>query len=226
MRVKLDILALVLGGLGIVGLIAITAMPLWRVSAFIGANLIVMEDQWEGLWMNCIKQIDRMQCKVYDSLLILPVELQAARGLVCASIVLALVAFVITVVGTKVTACCDDSPEAKMTTLAIGGCIFLLACLTTMIPVCWVAHTVIRDFYNPTLVDAQRRELGTALYVGWATAGILLATGVILLLRFCQRRGKREGGDYPGAYALAPSAADSVYLQRAPSTTHKAMEYV
>lgn len=216
---------MVLGALGIVGIIAITAIPLWRVSAFIGANLIVMEDRWEGLWMNCFKQIDRMQCKVYDSLLILPPELQAARGLVIASIVVAVIAFVITISGTKVTSCCGDNPAAKTTTLAVGGCFFLLACLTTLIPVCWVAHTVIRDFNNPALMDAQRRELGAALYVGWATAGILLATGVILLLRFCQRRSKEERQSYSGGYALEPRA-DSVYLQRAPSSTHKTMEYV
>ncbi|XP_033847453.1 claudin-8-like [Periophthalmus magnuspinnatus] len=225
MRAKLEILALVLGSLGIIGIIAITAMPQWRVSAFIGANLIVMEDRWEGLWMNCFKQIDRMQCKVYDSLLILPVELQASRGLMCASIVLAVIAFIITISGSEVTSCCIDHLEAKTTTLATGGVFFLLACLTTLIPVCWVAHTVIRDFNNPILMDAQRRELGAALYVGWATAGILLTTGVILLLRFCQRRGEEKGGLYPGEYALVPTAG-SVYLNRVPSSTHKTMEYV
>ncbi|KAJ0063565.1 hypothetical protein NL108_003891 [Boleophthalmus pectinirostris] len=226
MRAKLEIVALVLGSLGIIGIIAITAMPQWRVSAFIGANLIVMEDRWEGLWMNCYKQIDRMQCKVYDSLLILPPELQAARGLVCAAIVIALIAFAITISGTEVTSCGNDSPSAKTILLVVGGVFFLLACLTTLVPVCWVAHTVIKDFYNPTLMDAQRRELGPALYVGWGTAGLLLAAGVILLVRFCQRREMEEKeGVYPGAYDLAPKA-DSVYLQRIPSSTHKTMEYV
>lgn len=226
MRAKLEVLALVLGGLGIIGTIAITAIPQWRVSAFIGANLIVMEDLWEGLWMNCYKQIDRMQCKVYDSLLILPPELQAARGLTVASIVIGVIAFVITISGTEVTSCCEDSPAAKTTTLAVGGCLYLLACLITLIPVCWVAHTVIRDFNNPALMDAQRRELGAALYVGWAAAGILLVTGLILLLRFCQRRSKEgEGQVYSGVYPLE-TKEDSVYLPGALSSTHKHVEYV
>lgn len=190
MRVKLEILALVLGSLGIIGTIAITIIPLWRVSAYIGANMIVMEDMWEGLWMNCMKQIDRMQCKVYDSVLILPADLQVARGLMCAAIIIVVIAFITAICGTKVTECCNDRPGAKTTVLAIGGVLFLIGCIITLIPVCWVAHTVIRDFYNPLLVDGQRRELGAALYVGWATGGILLLTGVILLLRFSQQRNK------------------------------------
>lgn len=226
MRVKLEILALVLGFLGIVGTIVITAIPLWRVSAFIGANIIVMEDRWEGLWMNCFKQIDRMQCKEYDSLLILSPELQAGRGLMVASIVVVFIAFVITICGTKMTSCCNDSPASKAVTLAIGGCFYLLGCLTVMIPVCWVAHTVISDFYNPMLVDGQRRELGAALYLGWATAGLHLVTGVILLVRFCQRRSRIEE-TYMGAYTIAaPSKVGSVHLSRTASSTHKHMEYV
>uniref|UniRef100_A0AAV2J156 Uncharacterized protein n=1 Tax=Knipowitschia caucasica TaxID=637954 RepID=A0AAV2J156_KNICA len=188
MRAKLDILALVLGALGIVGTIAVTAIPLWRVWAFIG-------------------------------------ELQASRGLMCSSIILAVIGFVITISGTKVTSCCNDSPGAKTTMLAIGGCFFLLACLTTLIPVCWVAHTVIRDFNNPLMMVVQRRELGAALYVGWATSGILLAAGIIFLLRFSQRRSQEERSGYTEAHALT-CTEESVYLHRAPSSTHKTVEYV
>ncbi|KAK7882964.1 hypothetical protein WMY93_029138 [Mugilogobius chulae] len=176
-------------------------MPLWRVSAFIGANLMSWRTGGRAV-DELLKQIDRMQCKEYDSLLILPPELQAARGLACATIVIAVIAFVITLCGTKRTSCCGDSLAAKTTTLAVGGCFFLLACLTTLIPVCWVAHTVIRDFNNPVLMDAQKRELGAALG---------------------ERRKMTE--DSILAYALAPKA-DGVYLQRAPSSTHKTMEYV
>ncbi len=67
MRAKLEILALVLGTIGLVGTIAVTAMPMWKVTAYIGSNIIVMETLWEGLWMVCIRQADiNMQCKVYD----------------------------------------------------------------------------------------------------------------------------------------------------------------
>uniref|UniRef100_A0A673CBK9 Claudin n=1 Tax=Sphaeramia orbicularis TaxID=375764 RepID=A0A673CBK9_9TELE len=108
MRAKLEVLALVLGSIALIGTIVATALPTWKVSAFIGANLIVMEDRWEGLWMNCYKQIDKMQCKAYDSLLILPPELQASRGLMCVSIILVAIALSIMACGTKKRICVNS----------------------------------------------------------------------------------------------------------------------
>ncbi|XP_003968724.3 claudin-17 [Takifugu rubripes] len=226
MKAKLEVLSLVLGLLGLIGTITATAIPMWRVSAFIGANLIVMEELWEGLWMNCYSQADiKMQCKAYDSLLILPAELQAARGFMCVSIVLVLISLVIAACGTEKNSCCRDNMRSKNITLATAGCLFLVSCLTTLIPVSWVGHTVIRNFYNPLVVDSQKRELGESLFIGWATSGVLLITGIILLFCYSKRRSK-EGEVYPGAYAIAPIKDESVYLERTPSSFHKLQEYV
>uniref|UniRef100_A0A8C5E7Y5 Claudin n=1 Tax=Gouania willdenowi TaxID=441366 RepID=A0A8C5E7Y5_GOUWI len=176
-----------LGCVGLLGTVLMTALPLWRVSAFIGANLIVMEELQEGLWMACYRQLNiKMQCKVYNSLLILPPELQAARALACVSIALVFIALLVTGCGTQKSNCCSDDMKAKNITLAFAGCLYLLSFLTTLIPVSWVAHTVIRNFYNPTVVDSQKRELGEALFIGWATSGVLLITGIILLFRFSE----------------------------------------
>ncbi|XP_061733955.1 claudin-like protein ZF-A89 [Nerophis ophidion] len=223
MRAKLEILAMVLGFLGLFGVVAAAAMPMWRVSAFIGANLIVMEVLWEGLWMNCYNQADiKMQCKVYDSLLILPPELQAARGLMVVAAVLVVVALFVAGFTMKRTTCCEDHPRAKNVTLAFAASLFLLACLLALIPVCWVAHTVIRDFYNPTVVDSRKRELGASLFIGWATCGLLLAAGVVLVLSYHKRRSK-EYRPYAGTYLVG---ASSVRSGRAPSSFHKVHEYV
>ncbi|KAL6471937.1 hypothetical protein MHYP_G00205870 [Metynnis hypsauchen] len=144
-----ELIALCLGIIGLVGTSATTGLPMWKVTAFIQENIITMETRWEGLWMNCYRQANiRMQCKVYDSLLYLPPELQAARGLMCCAVALS----------------------------------FIMAGLCVLIPVCWTAHVIIQDFYNPLLLDAQRRELGEALYIGWVTAGCLLASGVVFLV--------------------------------------------
>ncbi|XP_063763329.1 claudin-17-like [Eleginops maclovinus] len=228
MRAKLEVLALVLGSIGLCGTIAVTALPMWRVSAFIGANLIVMEELWEGLWMNCYRQADfNMQCKVYDSLLILPPELQAARGLMCVSIVLVVISLFVTGCGTKKSNCCGDNQKSKNITLALGGSLYLLSFLTTLIPVSWVAHTVIIKFYNPLVVDSQKRELGEALFIGWATSGILLITGVILLSSYCKRRSKEEE-PYADVHLMAESIQKegSVFLGRTPSSSYKQQEYV
>lgn len=229
MRAKLEVLATVLGFIGLTGTIAVTAIPMWKVSAFIGANLIVMEELWEGLWMNCYRQGDiKMQCKVYDSLLILPAELQAARGLMCVSIVLVVISLFITGCGTKKSNCCNDNMKSKNITIAFGGSLYLLSCLTTLIPVSWVGHTVVRNFYNPHIVDSQKRELGEALFLGWATSGILLIAGIILLLSYSKRRSKEEEA-YTEMSLMAGKdglKANSVNLERTPSSFYKQQEYV
>lgn len=229
MRAKLEVLALVLGFIGLFGTIAITAMPMWRVTAFIGANIIVMEVLWEGLWMDCYSQADiKMQCKVYDSLLILPPELQAARALMCVSIVLVVIALCIAGCGTKTSKCCDNNIRSKNITLALGASLYLLSFVTTLIPVSWVGHTVISNFYNPAVVDSQKRELGQALFIGWVTSGILLITGIILLFSFSKRRSEEEE-PYADAYLMGSrdiKKERSVQLERTPSSSHRHQEYV
>lgn len=226
MKAKLEILSLVLGFLGLIGTITATAIPMWKVSAFIGANLIVMEELWEGLWMNCYSQADvRMQCKVYDSLLILPAELQAARGFMCVSIVLVVISLIITACAMERSNCCRNNIRSKNITLASGGILFLISFLTTLIPVSWVGHTIIRNFYNPLVVDSRKRELGEALFIGWATSGVLLITGIIVLFCYSKRR-SREEEIYPDTYVIAPIRDESVYLERTPSSFHKKQEYV
>ncbi|XP_037534220.1 claudin-8-like [Nematolebias whitei] len=229
MKAKLEVLALVLGFIGLCGTITVTALPTWKVSAFIGANLIVMEELWEGLWMTCYRQIDiNMQCKVYDSLLILPAELQAARGLMCASVVLVFVSLVVTVLGIKRTNWCGDNMRSKNMTLAIAGSLYLVSFLTTLIPVSWVGHSIISQFYNVVVHEAQKRELGRALYIGWATSGILLTTGIILLVRYDKRRPEEEQL-YNQAYLMEEKNVpkqDTVYHPKTESSLHKQKEYV
>ncbi|CAK6968902.1 claudin-8-like [Scomber scombrus] len=100
-----EVVALVLGFIGLIGVAAVTGLPMWKVTAFIEENIIVMETRWEGLWMNCYRQ----------------------------------------------------------------------------------ANIRMQDFYNPLLIDAQRRELGEALYIGWVTSAFLFTAGVILLCRHAPR---------------------------------------
>ncbi|XP_076002271.1 claudin-4-like [Genypterus blacodes] len=228
MNAKLEIVAMVLGFLGLFGVVTSTAVPMWRVSAFIGSNLIVMEELWEGLWMNCFRQYQiRMQCKVYDSMLSLPPEMQAARGLMCVSIILVLVSLLVTGCGIRNSICCVDDMRSKNNTLVAGAALFLLSCLTTLVPVAWVTHTVIHKFYNPTVVDSEKRELGAALFVGWAAAGLLLVTGVILLVTYSSRKSKEED-PYGDTYIMAARSApgESVDLTRRSSGTHKEHAYV
>ncbi|KAI4882217.1 hypothetical protein NFI96_006227 [Prochilodus magdalenae] len=224
MRGKLEILAMVLGAIGLVGTILVTALPMWKVTAFIGANLIVMESQWEGLWMTCVEQMDiRLQCKVYDSLLILPPDIQAARGLMCVAVILTVLGIAVSACGLRQFACLTNNSQGKKVTLVAGACLFLMSALSTLIAVCWTTHTIVRNFYNPAVIDPRKHEIGQALYVGYATAMVLIAAGVILICRCKKGHEEVEEGGY------APTVAeheDMMSLKRTPSDYYEMKQYV
>ncbi|NXE80298.1 CLD8 protein, partial [Cochlearius cochlearius] len=179
----LQLAGLFVGGIGVIGTFAVTGMPQWRVSAFIENNIIVFETIWEGLWMHCIRQVNiGMQCKVYDSVLALSPDLQASRGLMCAASVLSFLAFVVAVIGMK---CAQSSWQAKGYIILTAGLLFILSGAVELIPVCWVANTIISDFYNPVVSVAQKRELGEALYLGWVAAFCLVAAGAVFCCFCC-----------------------------------------
>lgn len=66
----MQILGFALAFLGVIGLLAGTIMPQWKMSAYVGDNIITAVSMYEGLWMSCAFQsTGQMQCKVYDSVL-------------------------------------------------------------------------------------------------------------------------------------------------------------
>lgn len=179
-----EIAAMCVGLIGLIGAATTTGLPMWKVTAFIGENIIVMETRWEGLWMNCYRQANiRMQCKVYDSLLFLPPELQAARGLMCCSVALSGLGLFVALAGLQCISCFRGNERVKTIFLMVAGGMQFLACICVFVPVSWTGHVIIRDFYNPLLIDAQRRELGEALYIGWVTGAFLFASAMLFLCR-------------------------------------------
>ncbi|KAG7319618.1 hypothetical protein KOW79_016761 [Hemibagrus wyckioides] len=176
----LEILGVTLATLGwIVGILS-CALPMWRVTAFIGSNIVTAQIIWEGIWMDCVVQsTGQMQCKVYDSMLALPQDLQAARALCVIAIMLGVLGVLVSVAGAKCTNCIEDE-RTKSKVIIAAGVTFICAAIMELIPVSWSAHTIIMDFYNPVIVEAQKREIGASLYLGWAAAALLLTGGAIL----------------------------------------------
>uniref|UniRef100_UPI0037E700CB claudin-4-like n=1 Tax=Semicossyphus pulcher TaxID=241346 RepID=UPI0037E700CB len=200
-----QMLGLTLAVIGFLGSIIICALPMWKVTAFIGANIVTAQVIWEGLWMNCVTQsTGQMQCKVYDSLLALPQDLQAARALTVIAIIVGVFGIIFGVVGGKCTNFVEDERQKCKVAIA-SGIIFIIAGLMVLIPVCWTANTVIRDFYNPVLTNAQRRELGASLYIGWGSAGLLFLGGGLL----CSSCPPRDENDYGVKYSKARSVDSS-----------------
>nr|XP_015223340.1 PREDICTED: claudin-3-like [Lepisosteus oculatus] len=204
MSAGLEIVGIALSVLGWIIAIISCALPMWRVTAFIGSNIVTAQIIWEGLWMNCVVQsTGQMQCKVYDSMLALSADLQAARALTVISIILAVLAVLISIVGAKCTNCIEDE-GSKAKVMIISGVMFIIAGILQLIPVSWSANNIIKEFYNPLVTDAQRRELGASLYIGWAAA-VLLILGGAMLCCSCPPKDKK----YP-ASRMAYSAPRSV----------------
>ncbi|XP_059105345.1 claudin-4 [Peromyscus eremicus] len=205
----LQVLGIALAVLGWLGAILSCALPMWRVTAFIGSNIVTAQTSWEGLWMNCVVQsTGQMQCKVYDSLLALPQDLQAARALVVVCIIVAAVGMLLSVVGGKCTNCMEDE-TVKAKTMIGAGVVFIIAALLAMVPISWTAHNVIRDFYNPLVVAGQKREMGASLYIGWAASGLLLLGGGLLCCNCPPRSNEKP---YSAKYSAARSVPASNYV--------------
>lgn len=207
----LQILGISLAVIGWFGDIIVCALPMWKVTAFIGSNIVTAQVMWEGLWMTCMVQsTGQMQCKVYDSMLALPRDLQAARALIVVSLLVALIGIFLSIAGGKCTNCIEEE-RAKSKVAMTSGLFFITGGILCLIPVCWSAQVIIRDFYNPTLTDAQRRELGSSLYVGWGSAGLMLLGGGILCSQ-CPPSEDRGRDSFVRYSTAKSSAARSDYV--------------
>ncbi|XP_015243762.1 claudin-4-like isoform X2 [Cyprinodon tularosa] len=192
---------------GVAGTMLICGLPMWKVTAFIGTHLVVMQVFWEGLWMTCVSEYTgQMQCKLYDALLDLSPELQATRGLICVSMVLGCLGFLIFILGARCTNCLSH-PRIKARVVLSSGVIFCLSALTTIVAVAWTANTIITDFHNPRVPEVLKRELGAAIYIGFVTSGLLFCGGAILCATCPQERSR-----FPSSgYQLAKTPTRSSY---------------
>ncbi|NXC65296.1 CLD8 protein, partial [Aleadryas rufinucha] len=183
----LQITGLILGGVGMVGTLAATAMPQWRVSAYVDGNIVVFESIWEGLWMDCVSQLGiRLQCKFYDSMLALPPPLEAFRALMCVAVGLSVLSFLLAIVGVKYTQRTEEGSQGTSIFILAAGVAFLLTGTLVLIPVSWTGGSIVRDFYDPEVPAPLKRELGAALYVGWGSAALLLAAGAAYCHLWCR----------------------------------------
>ncbi|XP_028321036.1 claudin-3-like [Gouania willdenowi] len=210
----LEILGVTLAVLGWISAIVSCALPMWRVSAFIGSSIVTAQTTWEGIWMNCVVQsTGQMQCKIHDSMLALSADLQAARALTIISIVVGIVGVLVAIMGAKCTNCVDEE-SAKARVMIAAGAAFVVSALTQLIPVSWSAHSIVVEFYNPIIPDAQKREIGAALYLGWAAAAFLLLGGGILCSSCPKEPEKRYGPPSKTIYSQSRSIAPSGYDRR------------
>ncbi|XP_052408908.1 claudin-6-like [Carassius gibelio] len=195
-----------LGILGLIAAVVTIAVPRWKVSAFIGQNIITAQVQEEGLWMECVTQsTGQQQCKAYDSLLILGSDLQAARAMTIISCMFTVLSLLTLCAGADFTTCIQNE-EVKPKVRLVSAIGMIIAALLLIIPVSWAAHNVVRDFNNPLVSQSVKRELGPCIFVGWGGGVLLLLAGGLLC---CFSRPCSEGSSGTTKYysnsAPAPS---------------------
>ncbi|XP_019394598.1 PREDICTED: claudin-5 [Crocodylus porosus] len=194
----LEIVGMGLSILGWLGVLVTCGLPMWQVSAFIDANIVVAQSLWEGLWMTCaVQSTGQMQCKLYDSILALSPEVQAGRAITVLVALLGLVALMVTVMGAQCTNCVRPG-RAKSCIALAGGAIYVLCGVLVLIPVCWFAHITITDFYDPAVPRFKKREMGASLYIGWAATALLLVGGGLIC---CGARGHKDEDAFPVKYS-------------------------
>lgn len=199
----MQILGISLAILGWVGVILTCALPMWKVSAFTGVNIVTAHIIWEGIWMSCVVQSSgQTECKAYDSMLALSSDLQAARALVSLAMVTGTAGLILTAVGGKCTNIVAGS-SLKGKALKLASLVLIATGVLCLVPVSWTASSITKDFYNPTLTDAQRRELGASLYVGWG-ASVLFILGGVLLSNPCAPKNEES---LSGKYLIVRSSS-------------------
>uniref|UniRef100_A0A3Q3JJQ8 Claudin n=1 Tax=Monopterus albus TaxID=43700 RepID=A0A3Q3JJQ8_MONAL len=199
-RIGKEVVGQILSFIGLVGVAVATGIPMWRVTTYIGANIVTGQIVWDGLWMNCVMQATgQMQCKIQDSVMSLSSDLQASRALVILSLVIGFIGFIISILGAKCMSCLKkDSSQAKVVITA--GFLIIAAAILILIPACWSASVTITDYQSTLTISTQKRELGASIYIGWGSAAILLIGGIILTTS-CPPQKPMYG--YPG-YPPAP----------------------
>uniref|UniRef100_A0AAV2J880 Claudin-4 n=1 Tax=Knipowitschia caucasica TaxID=637954 RepID=A0AAV2J880_KNICA len=160
---------------------------MWRVTAFIGSTIITSQTIWEGIWMTCIvESTGHIQCKPYDSMLALTSDLMASRALMVLAVVTGAAGLVLAFVGGKCTRFLDnEGPEAKRKVAIAAGAVLVATGVFTFIPALWAAGEVVRQFYS-VAIDAQKRELGACLYIGWGSAILLILGGGLFITSACK----------------------------------------
>ncbi|MXQ81318.1 hypothetical protein E5288_WYG005920 [Bos mutus] len=105
-----------------------------------------------------------MQCKVYNLLLALPQDPQATRTFCIISLPVVPLGLLVYLLGAKCTPCMEDK-DSKACLVLIFQIIFVISVVLTLITGSWTAHTIIRNFYNALVSEAQKRELRASVYL-------------------------------------------------------------
>ncbi|XP_030583430.1 claudin-7-like [Archocentrus centrarchus] len=175
----LQILGFFLSLVGIAATIAAMVMVEWKKTAQGKYR------SYEGFWMSCTAAQHRATCESYQSILKVQTEIQVTRAVLLVSLILSALAILVSTVGMKCTHFMDDAAESKSNTAMMGGIMFILSGLLTIIITSWFVKTIIQSSYNS--IHMIRPEFGNAPFVSWIGGLLTAVGGCFLSCRRCWR---------------------------------------
>ncbi|XP_068188041.1 claudin-4-like [Antennarius striatus] len=184
--------------MGVLGVCLACGLPMWRETSFVGANIVTAQSVWDGLWLHCIFQATgQMQCKRHTTSVTMTADIQAGRALTLISILAGLLGFIITLLGGGVANCSGAPPDPleplstyskRKKVSLLGGVLCILAGILCLISASWSAAATILIFNDPLVTAALRREVGSSIYIAWASSLLLLLGGIL----FCFICGEKK----------------------------------
>ncbi|KAM7375618.1 hypothetical protein PAMA_014632 [Pampus argenteus] len=182
----LELLGVLFSGGAWLCTLATTLMSTWRT---LSTDLLTTESYEFGLWETCVVQdVGTLECRPHNSLLDLPPEIRLARILMCVTLAAGLLALLLAVPGIQVVNSCAgrlEDLQCKRAMKMAGGALCLVAGVLGLIPVSYVAHLTVLQYFDKSMPEVLPRwEFGDALFCGW-TAGVLHLVAGTLLLTSC-----------------------------------------
>ncbi|XP_029924950.1 claudin-4-like [Myripristis murdjan] len=205
--------------IGVIGVCVACGLPMWRETSFVGANVVTAQSVWDGLWFHCIVQATgQMQCKRHTSTVTMTSDIQAGRALTLLSILTGLLGFTVTLLGGGVANCSGAPPdhtEPQSTSSSknklfvlkaalLGGALCILSAVLCLVSVSWSAGNTISIYNDPLVISAMKREVGSSIYIGWASSVLLLLGGALICF-VC--RGKERS--HPPFHSYMPYSSSS-----------------
>uniref|UniRef100_A0A8D2G2K2 Claudin n=2 Tax=Theropithecus gelada TaxID=9565 RepID=A0A8D2G2K2_THEGE len=183
-RIVMQSVGLLLSFLGWILSIITTYLPHWKN---LNLDLNEMENWTMGLWQTCVTQEEvGMQCKDFDSFLALPAELRVSRILMFLSNGLGFLGLLVSGFGLDCLRIGEGQRDLKRRLLILGGVLSWASGITALVPVSWVAHKTVQEFWDDNVPDfVPRWQFGEALFLGWFAGLSLLLGGCLLNCAAC-----------------------------------------